>query len=188
MIGNGTIGGFSDPSGAFGNGTGSHSITFSKPGVYTYTMRCRALTHALGMNIYSGATTDVNDVPSDYVPYASDSATITVGDPYTLQVNGNSSVEGYINADGNVYTKGSFIENGRHVCLQDGTNCPPPKVHIVNDSSGNISFYLPSYNTTTSTTGHDSIVMYLDSAGLHISGGLYVGGTLYHGTTAHSGW
>lgn len=193
----------SSQAGERGTFTGSHTITFSSPGVYTYILRCSAgggvpITSSVswgsgGISVDSYGTTSgtvygggyPGNQPSQYIPFEEDTATITVGDAYDLQVNGNSSVEGYINADGDIYTRGNFIEQGRHVCLQDGTDCPLPPAHIRTDSTGNIDFYLPSLGYSTSTRSNLSdVTMYLDGNGLHIAGNLYVNGTLYQGTTA----
>ena len=161
--------------------SGTHSITFAKPGVYTYTIRCTTLPHgSINYGTYPVIYTQDSNIPDDYISYVSDSATITVGDPYTLQVNGN------LNADGNIYTRGNFIEQGRHVCLQDGTDCPAPLAHIVSDSSGNINFYLPytSGSPTTlvsgGTTSNFVPVMYVNSSGIHLATGthIYVGSTM----------
>ncbi len=95
-----------------GFSNGFHDVVFggspaASPGSYTYVLTCS-----------QGA--------EYFTPHgASDSVTVTVGDQYVMQVNGNTSLEGYVVANGNVVTNGLFIEQGKRVCLEDGTDCPP---------------------------------------------------------------
>ena len=90
----------------FSNGYYGISFSGASPGSYTYTLAC-------------------NSAAEFFSPHgASTSVTVVVGDNYVFDVNGNSAIEGYIVANGNINTNGQFIEHGKRVCLEDGTDCP----------------------------------------------------------------
>ncbi len=90
----------------FSLGTYSMSFSGASPGSYTYTLSCQPKSSFFNAQAVSS------------------SVTVTVGDKYVFQVSGNSSLQGYVVADGNIVTNGGFIERGKRVCLQDGTDCP----------------------------------------------------------------
>ena len=101
---------------------GYHVINFSGalPGNYTYTLGCTPS----GLSISGSSFTT--------------SVTLTIGNKLTLQVNGNSQVQGYIMADGVVSTNAGFVEQGSRVCLQNGTNCPVNGMIDQNNQGGSL--------------------------------------------------
>lgn len=121
-----------------GFAVGSHSIDFSSasPGTYTYVLTCQPI-----IFYYLN-------------PHAvSSSVSVTVGDQYVMQVNGNTSLEGYVVADGNIVTNGGFIEQGKRVCLEDGTDCPiNPATNIINPTDQGGSLELGANNLINSTS------------------------------------
>ena len=98
-----------------GYGYGTNSLSLTTPGTYTYTLQCSP---ASGAVAFEGGTSAM--------------VTVNIGQNYVFQVNGNSSLEGYVIADGTVTSNGGFIERGRRVCLQDGTDCQPLPTTITN--------------------------------------------------------
>ena len=90
----------------FADGYEGISFSGASPGSYTYTLKCSPADQFFNTH---GSSTSV---------------TVIVGDKYVFQVNGNSNMEGYIVSSGNIVTNGGFIEHGKRVCLEDGTDCP----------------------------------------------------------------
>ena len=112
---------------------GYHVINFTGavPGNYTYTLTC----DPAGLSINGSAY--------------STSVTLTIGNKLMLQVNGNTQVQGYILADGVVESNGGFLEQGKRVCLKDGTNCPTNAMMRVDDQGGSLE--LGGNNLATSS-------------------------------------
>jgi len=118
-----------------GFGDGYYAIDYisASPGSYTYTLTCSPAVQFFNPR---GSSTSV---------------TVIVGSKYIMQVNGNTNIEGYIVANGNIATNGGFIEHGKRVCLEDGTDCPTNSAtNIINPINQGGSLELGANNLVNS--------------------------------------